>query len=196
MKIGIDLDDTICNSSPVFVAQAFKFCLERGLKPNAKIAWRDYHVKTILGLDEKQTGEFMTLYHDTLIDLVQPHYLVKETLAALKTDGHQIIFITARPNEPRGSVAITYAWFKRYQLPYDQIRFACQDKGQSCLKDKIDVFIDDLPNHCRAAARRGVKTFVYDCPWNQSLRRRDVKRIYIWPQFYQAVRALAKQQND
>jgi uncharacterized HAD superfamily protein len=196
MNIGIDIDDTICYSTETFIAYAMKYCRESKRKIDFPLPRGLWLIKDTLNWSDDIEKLFFQTYYDHVLKTVEIKPLVKETLSQLKADGHKIFFVTARHHQSPHSQKITEKWLQKYQLPYDNLIFDCEDKAHGCHRHQIDVFIDDSPHNCLAVASKNIKTFVYDCEWNRNLTDDQVPRIYSWPHFYAEIIALAGAQSN
>ncbi|MDO5561917.1 MAG: hypothetical protein Q4G02_04085 [bacterium] len=187
MIIGIDIDDTICNTTEVAIAMAIRYVGEKNLKLPSKIDGSSFLIKDIFHWSDEVSDDFWLKYHDQILSLVTAKPLVQEVLLRLHRAGQQIKFITARHNnsEIYNSKTITESWLKTQNIYYDELICECQEKGEACLKQKVDVFIDDLPANCLMAAQAGIKTCVFDSVWNQNLADPRITRIYSWTHFEQ-----------
>lgn len=67
----------------------------------------------------------------------------KEGIKSLKDKGHEIRFITARPNE-KWMHERTMSWFKDWGIKGDMVLFL-KDKSEAA--KELDVFVDDRPEH-------------------------------------------------
>lgn len=185
MIIGVDIDDTICNTTEVAIAMAFKYAAEKNLALPTKIDAGAYLIKDIFHWSEELSNDFWLKYHDHILALVTAKPLVQEVLLRLHRTGQQIKFITARHDnsEIYNSKTITESWLKTQNIYYDELICECQEKGEECRQQKVDIFIDDLPANCLVAAQAGIKTCVFDSVWNQNLDDPQITRIYSWTHF-------------
>lgn len=185
MIIGVDIDDTICNTTEVSIAMAFAYAKEKNLELAEEIDNHAFLTEDILPWSKEADQAFWLECHDRILSLVTAKPLVQEVLLRLHRAGHQIKFITARhaDSEIYNSKTITEAWLKTQNIYYDELVCECQEKGEECRRQKIDVFIDDLPANCLAVAKTGIKTCVFDAMWNRELHENNIHRIYSWTQF-------------
>ena len=186
MNIGIDIDDTICKTGELLGAYALQFELERGFVMPENFAFQ-HNVEQMFGWTQDDWLEFKDKYLDLVHLKVQPKPLAKEVIDELKNDGHTIKIITARYHETPNSERITRQWLKDQGINHDGLIFDCQEKEIGCRKESIDVFIDDNKENCLAVADAGIKTFIFDALWNQDFTDSRVKRVHVWPQFYQQI---------
>lgn len=84
----------------------------------------------------------------------------KEILEMLHKDGHKLFLITARGTayaDGAQEISTAKARLEQLKLPFDKIIWAREDKGQACLENKIDIFIDDDTKHCENVAECGIR---------------------------------------
>ena len=136
MKIGIDIDNTITNTS----------VLANQLANNIK-ACKTYH-----DLEKKDIKAFLTEY---LADIVYNVTLKNNALDILnkwQSKEYKIIFITARGTDDvedlvdEKVIYLTSMYFKKMNIPFDEIVFFKSSKADTCQRYELDVFIDDKEN--------------------------------------------------
>lgn len=131
MNIGIDIDDTMTETTKL--ANAILYSDYKDL------AITDYHE-----LSKKDFTEFCKLH----IIEIQKYMILKdgvvETLKSWKNKGYKIYIITARGSKGMDFlIPITLEFLKNNNIPYDEILFKQERKGNACNSKNIDVFIDD-----------------------------------------------------
>jgi len=136
MIIGIDVDDTMTNTSELLAEYAKKY-----FNSNNKIL-----IKKILHPKKADTKIF-EFYCKYLPEMMMKYTLkenVKEVIDRLRLKGHKIIIITAR-GTTRGlkQAEITKKYFQKHKINVDKIIFEQKDKTDACLKYKIDIMVDD-----------------------------------------------------
>ncbi len=175
MRIGIDIDDVVYDVYSKIVPM---LC--------------DY-----FGIDDDQFNLNNLDYCDT-DDIDHRHYLVdsfikvvndfevKENcvmvLQKLKKAGYEIIFITARSDGNLGDAyQVTKNNFDRDGIIYDKIIVNAKDKGQICMIEEINIFIDDAIKHTERVKLLGIDTVLFDMPYNKHI---DIKRVENWNQIH------------
>lgn len=131
MNIGIDIDDTLTDTTKL--ANAI-------LHNNPKyVDVLDYH-----DLNKEEFIQFGKKH----LDEIQKYLILKdgvlEVLNNLKKQGYNIVIITARgAKNMEFLIPITEKFLKINRVPYDKIIFSQEKKGEACLKNNINIFIDD-----------------------------------------------------
>lgn len=127
MIIGIDIDDTITNTSDL-------------IRELAKKEYPDYKGKLRVPKDKYEE------FQDKYVNYIHANATLKEgvvdTLNYLKENGCTLLFITYRGFN-RGNIEITKEYFKKYNIPYDDIISVEKDKGIVAKEYNVDLFIED-----------------------------------------------------
>lgn len=127
----------------------------------------------------------------TLFGYGYPIAGAKEGIQALLDAGHKVIFVTARGGfgggyEIREKVhGRTRYWLtSTLGVNNPQIVFDGR-KHKVARKLGIDVFLDDKPNNVRQLHQAGVRSFLFDQPWNQDFITPN--RVHTWDEFVERV---------
>lgn len=151
MRIGIDIDNTITNTSEVS-----NYLLKSDERFN--------HVDTYRELDEVLKKEYLTDYLKYAVLKTTLKDNVLDVLKYFKDKGDRLVFITARGNEVTknfenlNSVGLTSIYFAKNNLIYDKIIFFQDNKKDACLKEDIDIFIDDKEEVLNEIKKANIKT--------------------------------------
>lgn len=142
--IGIDIDDTITNTfekAKEYLANNMEY----------------------FPCDELYEGksERAINFAKKNLEIIQKECLPKEhsieVIKRLKAKGYKIIIVTARGSEiDYDHETITKNYFKKHQIPYDDIIFSSTNKGLDCKNNNIDMLIDDREENLDSAANYGV----------------------------------------
>lgn len=155
MKIGIDIDNTICSTDEVIDIKIKEYIKEHGMSQeeffgdNANIE-KFYEEKIIEVISE---------------DPIKPYFL--EVLKKLK-DNNEIIIVTAR-NETfvktsQSMRKATMDWLAKNNIYYDKYFDDAYKEGKVkvCKDENIDIIIDDDINNYLAFKEHGVNTLLFD----------------------------------
>lgn len=185
MKIGIDIDDTLCETFETiypYVLDFFKDSI-----PNLKNIKLDKTLRKIVTNYGGDYTEFCKKYYDKLLINAKAKENASEVLKKLKKEGNEIIIITARTDK-----AYNYPYETSYQflinnnIPFDKLIVGRIDKGKACVEEKIDVFIDDNLDNCYDIKNHGVNVILFDGPLNQD--NNDFKRVRNFNELYEMLR--------
>ena len=142
--IGIDNDDTITNTFD----KAEEYLIN--------------HIEYI-PYDELYEGktERAINFAKERLETIQRECLPKEhaieVIKRLKDKGYKIIIITARGSELKyDHEKITKDYFKKYNIPYDDMIFSSINKGLDCKNNNIDILIDDREENLDSAIDYGI----------------------------------------
>ena len=151
MTIGIDIDNTITNTSIYS-----NTLLKKDPLYNSKNNYRE--------LKKEEIKNFLTKYIESIVESVLVKEDVIDTLSYWKNKGYKIVFITARGAEKTDnytslkSTFLTSLYFAKNNIPFDELVFFQEEKGAACLNEFVDIFIDDKENVLDEVAKKGIKT--------------------------------------
>lgn len=142
MRIGVDIDDTITETSD-FINYYLHIYFP---------SYTSYH-----DLKEDDFKFFVSKMLGNLYryERVKKHvsYVFKE----LKRLGHEIIFITARGDLGDFYDEYTRSFLAYHDIPYDKIVYKCIEKGKIAKDNNIDIFIDDKKEMCDKVNLEGIE---------------------------------------
>lgn len=184
MNIGIDLDDTIVNTYDIFLKLInMKYGLDFNLIKSKKMNYDDIN---------KLTENFDKIKKDLFSVLVKSVELkenVVNVLNKLKSDGHKIIFITARNYEDYDDpYKVTNEYLIKNNVPFDKLLVNNYRKDKVCLNENIDLFIDDSTKHCKDVSNIGIKTLQFGAVFNENIN--VFPKVYDWNQVYTFINSL------
>lgn len=135
MRIGIDIDDTMTNTTELMIDYAKEYFNETSEN------------KIITLLNSKIEGKIYDFYMEYLPIMAVKYSLkenVIEVINRLREKGYKVIVITARGHSTfDGMIDITKEYFKRNNIVVDDCIFKCGDKNNACIENNIDIMIDD-----------------------------------------------------
>ena len=172
MRIGIDIDDTMTNTSELINKYAKDYFKDVNLeKIKEKLYFLEYDEEIRIFL-EKNLPIMMKEY--------QLKDNVKEVLTRLKEKGHEIFIITARAHSIKKELKeITRDYFHKHQIKVDKIIFGTLEKGETCFNNKIDLMIDDNIKMLEQVKEKGINTLLFTSPNNKNIKTSH-KRIKTW----------------
>lgn len=168
MRIGIDLDDTICRTSEMVSDTVEEYAMNNHLDP------LDVFNNDLL----KYKFFNENLYN--IYSNVEVKHDVSSVLKRIKNKGNKIFIITARSNDFVPSVNnvydITKKWLKDNDIEVDDIIISAygEDKAEICKKNKIDLMIDDDPYNYKKISAYGIKCLLFD-----DREKYDMKEDYV-----------------
>ena len=199
MIIGIDIDDTLTNTSELLLAYAQKYDYEV-LKGNRSINKEKVYsiingekVKDGMGWTTEENNAFKDMYHANVLENAPIKPFAKEIINKLIEEGDEIIFITARNNKGdriSDSYSISKRLLDKNEIKYNKIITECEDKLLECKKNHVDIFIDDKIETCLELEQGGVHSFLMNTPFNNSLDEKNLVRVFSYIDFYYKIKKL------
>ena len=188
MRIGIDIDNVISNFNEMLLETYLMHDKELRntgiINPNAK------YIRT--GMFDWSNEEELSFYKDNIEGIAKKLKVkekAKEYIDRLHSDGHLIYIITGRDNgdysEPSN---MTKKWLDENNIYYDNLiltdAYDIHAKSLECLKNDIDIMIDDSVRICSDLITSGITTILMDTPYNRKI---NIKRVKNWEEFYEFV---------
>lgn len=153
MRIGLDIDNTICNTEELFYELANTYMATKNISVEEfnNTHLEDFYVKNILKIINNNT--------------LKPGFM--EAFEKISLD-NEIIIVTARsdnyiPGFDRMTEA-TKAWFSSNGIRFDKYYGSCykEAKAKICVDEKIDLMIDDDFNNYLACKKMNINTLLFD----------------------------------
>ncbi len=193
MKIGIDLDGVVFDSEKEYRVYSELYDVI-DLKKNSKINNQELKFQKRFRWTEEEIQGFIEKYHKQIV--VKSNYMpgAKEVLKLLKAEGHLLVLITARGGINKDMIKITEERFKNEGMEiFDKFYWATENKDEVCVKEHIDIMIDDSYDKCESIAKSKIKTiYLKDAP-SYDLEENDyIKVLYNWGEIYRYIKELEK----
>lgn len=191
MNIGIDIDDTITNSSEVFVKYAKEYnCLKNIVY---SINTNELDQTLAFGWNDENKIEFRKLYLKKILTEVIPNKDVIFVLNYIKKCGYKIFLITARnENEISNMYEFTSKWLFLNKINYDKLIVNCNNKLAACKENKIGLFIDDNFKTCKDIYENSkIKVLLYTTKYNKNIDT-DCMRVFNWREILLYIKSIKK----
>lgn len=172
MRIGIDIDDTLVNTTDSYknIMKKYGISLEILKK----------------GHNSTEMIEFLYKHHDEVISGAQLKDEAQYYLNKLFRHGHTLIIITARGNTFSDfAKKITKEFIMNNKLPIEKIYYDSHNKLDICKLENINLMIDDNPDVCKRVSDSNIDYLLFDSEKN---RFSDLKRVKSWEEIYNYVR--------
>ena len=174
MKIGIDIDDVLTDTSKVIVEFFKKYETSGdGMK----------HIVEIMKgeLPTENIKKFYNLYINQMLRKANlKDKYAAEVINRLFSEGNQIYFITARSEEKfKGSEQITIETLRDNNIKYSKIIFNASEKAKICSRNNIDFFVDDSVRNCEEVSKMGIETVVFTTKINENIKT-NIARVSSW----------------
>ena len=152
MKIGIDMDDTICNTKESLTKYSNKFMKDNNILYNDSL-WNNNINKEI----------FLNTYLKDIYNDASLKENAKEVLVKLKNMGHELYIITARTNTYINNQVINISnYLKKNNIEVDGIIIDAKDKVDACINNNIDIMVDDNLYNYNKLISNNIKTILFD----------------------------------
>lgn len=175
MRIGIDMDDVITDTSGAMKKYIEKFDAKEDLYNNMESVMRG----------ETKTHNIARFFKENIINIFKDAKTkdnAKEVISRLLDSGNEIYIITSRGNQKeifRGSEGVTLEYLKQNDIKYTKIIFNAYEKARICEENKIDVMIDDSIKHCTNIENKNMQSIVFTSEVNKDIQT-DIKRVSNW----------------
>lgn len=191
MKIGIDLDGVVFDSEKEFRVYSELYDIT-DLKQNSKLDNRELKFQDRFKWTQEEIEGFLSKYHKQII--VESNFMpgVKRILKLLKQDGHSLILITARGGMNKDMIKITEERLKQAKMNiFDKYYWATENKYEVCVKENIDIMIDDFYKKCESIADKKIKTiYLKDAPSYDLKENKYIKVLYNWGEIYRYIKEI------
>lgn len=154
--LGVDLDNVLAQTD-YLIRELIKKMFNIRLEQHDIVKFNYWQC----GISKTQNQTVLARFHDVECIKVKPIKLAVQTLQSLRNNC-KIYVITSRPPATR---KLTIRWLKAYKIPYYKLIHR-KFKRQS--RVNFDAFVEDNRQTAYSMARRGVRSFLLDYPWNQA----------------------------
>lgn len=191
MRIGIDLDGVIFDSEKEYRVYSELYDM-LDLKQNSKRDNRELKFQKRFNWTEDQIQGFIKKYHKKIV--VESNFMpgAKKVLKLLKEDGHTLVLITARGGINKDMIKITEEILKQNEMDiFDKYYWATEKKDEVCIKENIDIMIDDSCDKCKSVANSKIKTIYFkDAPSFDIEENEHIKILYNWGEIYRYIKEM------
>lgn len=156
MRIGVDLDDTICRTTEIVQDRLEKYAKSENLNP-----------LDIMN-DEVLHKSFFSIYLEDIYTNAEVKRDVVKVLKRIKNRGNEIYIVTARRNDyvptVKDVITITKEWLEKNEIEADGIIVSAygETKADVCKRYNIDLMIDDDPYNYKMIISNGKKCLLFD----------------------------------
>lgn len=181
MRIGIDMDDTICSTFDFILPYCCKYY---GIDYN-EAKEKKYSLEYLI--NNYGYYDFAKKYYGKIIPYVPLKKDVVKYLNKIKKRGHQIIFITARSNRGYDNpYQLTYDYLVKNNIPFDELITDALEKDKACVDEAIDIYLDNDINNCIKTKAIGINTYLSIS--ENSQKNKDFKCVKNFRQFYKIIK--------
>ena len=175
MKIGIDMDDVIVDTSITMKKYIEKFDAKEDIYKHMEEVMRG----------ETPTENINRFFKENIIEIfknVEVKENAREVIKRLLENGNEIYIITSRGNTKdifRGSKEITIEYLKINSINYTKVIYDSYNKAEICKENKIDIMIDDSIKHCENILNKNIKSILFTSEVNKNIETK-LTRVNNW----------------
>ena len=196
MNIGIDIDDTITNSSDTFIAYAKNYNKKKKIKHKIDNTCLD--CQKSFGWNNDNKVEFYNKYLKKVLENTEPLISAVKVIKKIRNQDNKIFFITARnTTEIENIFELTTNWLLKKGFEYDKLIVNCTDKSKICEKYFIDIFIDDNYLNCKQVAEK-LKIIVLqiETRYNRNDYDDSIYKMKNWKQIFEFIQNNIGEKNE
>lgn len=188
MRIGIDIDDTVAQTSKRVIQMAIEY--DKTLRGTGLLDENKYYLEDAFDWNEEETKEFFTINCEEIFGSLDPIEDSKRAVEELKKMGHEIYFITARSTYCfKDPYKTSSRWLNNHGYYYDKLIVSSGIKGSVCVNEKIDILIDDTPKQCYDVIAHGKEAYLFNAYYNQDIE--DIPRVNNWEEVIDALKEVS-----
>ncbi len=186
MVLGIDMDDTICSTNELIIAEADQYDKEvlggTGVKDvNA------YEFTEMMGWPEGMKGQFFKDRLGAIMSRTPIKPYARETINLLHDQGWEIVIISFRKDKYLDNpYKLTEDWLNMYGVKFDKLFVNTGTKEDECIENNVTLFIDDKESHCEDVANVGIDVLLFTNEYNHKETR--FKRVDNWLEIYDYIK--------
>lgn len=189
MRIGIDVDDTITDTSEILASYATKhsndYSDDNYLINNIDKMMRGF-------LDNDILRRFFTDYAEKIALNAKIKPDASKIINKLKDEGHEIYVITARSKTYfKDPEALTINYLKNHDIKCDKVITSKTFKSEVCKEEKIDIMFDDAIDTCESIKKEGIKAVVFNSTINLE-KDTTCDRVNNWMEAFDYINNLDK----
>lgn len=183
MRIGIDIDDTLTDTTPILRKYIKKYNASEE-KNIDKITRGTYNINDKI--------DFYKKYGHTIGNKILFKSNAVEVVNKLYDEGNEIIIITARTNDFfDDAYNFTYDYLTRNGLKFDKLLVAQIYKLNACINENIDIMIDDAPDTIDSVVENGIDGILFSTSKNSTVDSKGA-RMYRWDDIYKYIHSKDK----
>lgn len=182
MRIGIDIDGVLTDFERWQLDVGSKFFS----KYNKTIVNHNgYSVREVFGVSKDLSSEFWNEHLFEYATDEPARKYASEIIEKLRDENNEIFIITARyltdkeNNEGNKMRNIVTNWLKKQNIFYHKIIFSPEDKLDICLKNNIDLMIEDCVNNINKISE-SIPVICFHAGYNKNCKGKNIYRAYSW----------------
>ena len=194
MKIGIDIDGVLTDIEKWQLDYGSKFYYENYNK--GIINYKGYETNEIFDSKQECDDLFWNLYFKDYSINIEARKFASEVIEILKKEGNEIYIITARGSflshssnvmSKEENENIVIEWLSKNNIFYDKIIFSPEDKLDICIKNDIDIMIEDKVDNIKRISLQ-IPVICFNAGYNEECEGQNIYRVYSWYDIYNTIK--------
>lgn len=192
MKIGIDLDGVVIDSEQTFRTYEEIFDIDI-LKANNLINIEEPKFQNRYNWTKEQEEEFIKRYFMKVSNESELMSGFKAVYKLLKTQGHELIAITARGEFIKEMKDDAVRLLEKNNIIFNKYFWKINDKLEICKKENVDIMIDDDWRIINKLSENKIKTLYFRDVNIKKLEENEyIKEVNNWGQVYRYIKEINK----
>lgn len=152
MKIGLDMDDTICSTDKTIRKYVDNYCEDKKIKPEE--IWKNEALKQ----------DFLTKNLEKIYISAPLKKNAKSIINKLKKLGNELIIVTARSDKyiSISMEELITNYLNTNGITVDKIIINAKDKVDACKEYDIDIMLEDNLYNYNLLINAGINAILYD----------------------------------
>ena len=193
MNIGIDIDDTIANSTEEWIKYALEYekkhpeIIKEYNKKFEKLTTHKW-LEEIFKWNEKDKINFFREYTEKAFKMLEIKQNADIVINRLYEQGDNIYIVPARHDmdDSTDVIGITKEWLLKNNIKYTKIFFNENTKLDICKKEKIDIFIDDSYTICKELSKNKIPVLLMKSKYN-NIEDSKIPKVENWDEIYDRI---------
>ena len=194
MKIGIDIDGVLTDIEKWQLDYGSKFYYENynmGI-----VNYKGYETNEIFDFKQECDDLFWKYYFKEYSINIEPRKFASEIIGRLKKEENEIYISTARGSflshssnvmSKENNEKIVKEWLNKNNIFYDKIIFSPEDKLDICIKNDIDIMIEDKVENINRISSK-IPVICYNAGYNEQCVGKNIYRVYSWYDIYYTIK--------
>ncbi len=187
IRIGIDLDGVIFDSERNLRVLEEIYAIEE-LGNKKLINKEGTYYKSRYDWTEEEGKNFVDKYYvkgSNMSNLMAGFKLVYDRLKRMDV---KLIAITARGGLNPKMIDAAKSLLEKNNIEFDNIYWNVKDKASICIKENINVMIDDNHNHIKAISDNKIRTLYFRDSYMKKLEENEyIKEVNGWGEIYRYI---------
>ncbi len=194
MRIGIDIDEVVAE----FVEGYLELFNKKFEKEAKKEDILTYDLWKNLGISKEDSFNLAhEFFKSPIFERVKLIEGAVESIPKL-SENNELFFITSRPIDFKSKTEnfLTKNFSNiNFKLIHSGDRFknGLKSKSEICEDEGVEIIIEDQPDYCFDCAKKGIRAFLFDKPWNKNFdesKSENIIRIKNWNEILEKINDL------